>query len=112
MKKFFTKTMLGLGVAATVFTSAINPTFAAPIAMNSAAVKEAAPVDDVTQVRRWRGRHWGGALLGLGALALIYEGTRRNRHHRHQGYYGHGGYGPAYAYGPGCIRRHGQLYCR
>ncbi len=111
MKKLFTKTMLALGVAATVTVGAINPTFAAPLASNSAAVKEAAPTDDVTEVRRWRGRHWGGALLGLGALALIYEGSRRHRHHG--GYYGYGGgYGPYYGYGPGCIRHRGQLYCR
>lgn len=106
MKKFVTKTMLALGVAATVMAGAMNPGIAAPLASNSAAVKEAAATDDVIQVRRWY-RGWGGAVLGLGALALIYEGSRR--HHRH---YYQGGYGPYYGYAPNCIRRHGQVYCR
>lgn len=95
MKHFITKTMLALGVAATVMAGAYNPAISAPLASGSTAVKEAAPTDDVIEVRRWRGRHWGGALLGLGALALIYEGSRR--HHRGY-YYGHphGYYGGRY----------------
>lgn len=108
MKKFITKTMLALGVAATVLAGAMNPAMAAPLATNNAAVKEAAS-SDLIEVRHWRGRHFAGALIGLGALALIYEGSRRHhRYHRH--YY----YDPyyAYGYGPACIRRHGQLYCR
>jgi hypothetical protein len=108
MKQFFTKTMLALGIAATVMAGAMNPVSAAPLAASSTAVKEAVP-SDVTEVRRWRGRHFAGALLGLGALALIYEGSRRHhRHHYHGGYYPYYGYG----YGPGCIRHRGHLYCR
>ena len=95
MKKFLTKTMLAVGVAATVLAGAYNPTQAAPLAANSAAVKEAAPSDDVTPVRRWH-RGWGGALLGIGAAALIYEGVRRSN----RGYYGYGP-GPYYGYGYG-----------
>lgn len=112
MKKFFTTLTLAFGVAATVTVGSFNPVMAAPLASSSAAVKEAAPESNVTEVHRWRGRHVAGALIGLGALALIYEGSRR--HHRyHRGYYygGHPGY---YAYGGGyrdCFRRHGRLYC-
>ena len=93
MKRFLTKTMLVLGVAATVTVGAINPTFSAPLASNSGALKEAAPTDYVTLIRRWRGRHYGGALLGLGALALIYEGARRHdrRHYYYGGYHRGGG---------------------
>jgi hypothetical protein len=107
MKQMITKTMLALGVAATVLAGAMNPSIAAPLATNNAAVKEAVP-SDVTEVRRWRGRHIAGALIGLGALALIYEGSRRHhRHHYYDPYYSYG-----YGYGPSCIRRHGYLYCR
>lgn len=111
MKKFVTKTMLALGVAATVMTGAITPTMAAPLATNSMAVKEAAPTDDVTQVRRWY-RGWGGAVLGIGALALAYEAGRRHRHHRNYYYGGYPAYGYGYGYGSNCIRHRGGVYCR
>ncbi len=122
MTNFITKTLLALGVAATVTAGSINPTISAPLASgapaNSASLNEANP-GEVIEVSR-RSRRAAGVLLGLGAAALIYEGTRRHYRHPgyyHRGYYGYGGGPVGYSHhnrtsrwGPDCTYR-GRWVC-
>ena len=79
-----------LTTAAAIAVSAVSVASAAPIGSGQLAVKEAASIDDVTNVH-WRGRwRWGG--VGLGVLGGIALGSALA--------YGPRYYGPAYAYGP------------
>ncbi|HEX2655936.1 MAG TPA: hypothetical protein VHN11_20120 [Xanthobacteraceae bacterium] len=86
--------LASIGLAGAVVAAAVAPSWAAPVATNAAAVKNAVPAD-VTDVR-WHHHHgvWPGAIIGGLALGALAAATApRYYYYDTPAYY----YGPPYA---------------
>jgi len=93
-KPIATGLVVAIALGATLAPGVNGTANAAPLSINSPALKEAVP-DNVIDVRRYRGYGWGGgaAVAGL-ALGFMGAAIAARQYDR---YYG---YGPGYGYGP------------